>query len=414
MQLRADWGGPVRDREHIYPLDALRFFSAFCVMAFHLCFYDWANAVNPAADLLAGAARYEALAPFTWFGWVGVQIFFVISGFVIAHSAAGASPIAFLKGRVARLYPAVWVCATITFAVWLWSGQAPFSENLGAYLRSVSLWLRGPWVDGVYWSLAVEIVFYGLVFWMLVARSLLSITALPWMLTAWSLFYAFVHFAPHTAESVLSPFVVGKVEWFGGILLFKHGSFFAIGVWLWLMSRKTMNFARYCGLVLAIGLSITQIVPRASAFAVEVTSPWAGMAFPVWAPVGAWLAGVAVVFAAARFPERFAVRSPARQAALKRIGLMTYPLFLVHSVVGAALIRVLTQMGVGPWVALVLAMSAMLVLAYVICATAEVGIRNILRAVMNAGERALRRAAPGLTFLFEALPDRAVPARSAR
>lgn len=404
----------MRDREHIYPLDALRFFSAFCVMAFHLCFYDWANDLNPASDMLAGAARYEALAPFTWFGWVGVQIFFVISGFVIAHSAAGASPIAFLKGRIVRLYPAVWVCATLTFVTLLWMGQGALSEDLGAYLRSIALWLRGPWVDGVYWSLAVEIVFYGLVFGMLVARRLLSITALPWMLTAWSLFYAFVHFAPHLAESALSPFVVGKIEWFGGILLFKHGSFFAIGVWLWLMSRKAMNVPRYAGLVLAIGLSLTQIVPRASAFAVEVNSPWVGMAFPVWVPVGVWLAGVGVVFAAARFPERFAVRAPARQAALKRIGLMTYPLFLIHSVVGAALIRVLTQMGVGPWVALVLAMSAMLLLAYVICATAEVGIRNLLRSVLNAGEHALRRAAPGLSFLFEALPDRAVPARVAR
>ena len=403
----------MRDREHIYPLDALRFFSAFCVMAFHLCFYDWANDLNPAAEILAGAARYEALAPFTWFGWVGVQIFFVISGFVIAHSAAGASPFAFLRGRIVRLYPAVWVCATITFVTLTGLGQGALSDNLAAYGRSIALWLRGPWVDGVYWSLAVEIVFYGLVFWMLVARRLLSIAALPWVLTGLSLFYAFVHFAPHTAESVLSPFVVGKVEWFGGILLLKHGSFFAIGVWLWLMSRKAMTVARYGGLLVAIGVSITQIAPRASAFVVEVTSPWAGMVFPVWVPVSVWLAGVAVVFAAARHPERFAVRSPARQAALKRIGLMTYPLFLIHSVVGAAVIRMLTQAGVDPFVALGLSMGAMLLLAYVICATAEVGIRNILRGVLNAGEAALRRAAPGLSFLFEALPDRAVPARSA-
>lgn len=33
-----------------------------------------------------------------------------------------------------------------------------------AYLRSVVLLPVGPWVDGSYWSLAVEIVFYMLIF----------------------------------------------------------------------------------------------------------------------------------------------------------------------------------------------------------------------------------------------------------
>lgn len=397
-------------RDHIYPLDVLRFFSAFCVMAFHLCFYDWANTLNPAADMLAGAARYEALASFTWFGWVGVQIFFVISGFVISHSTAGVSPIAFFKGRVLRLYPAVWVCATITFAVWLWSGVQPWSESVAAYVRSITLWLRGPWVDGVYWSLAVEIVFYAIAFWMLVLRRVLSITALPWLLTGWSLFYAAVHFAPQAAEAVLTPFIVGKVEWFSGILLLKHGSFFAIGIWLWLMSRQAMNPLRYCGLMVAIGLSLTQIVPRAADFMVEANSPWEGMSFPVWVPVAVWLAGVAIVFAAARYPERFAVRSLARQAVLKRIGLMTYPLFLVHSVVGAALIRVLVHAGMNAWLALALVIAAMLALAYGISATVEVGIRRGMRGLLDAAERGLKRALPSLDDLFVVRPDRGVPA----
>src|SRR5258706_15154943 len=60
-----------------------------------------------AADVL-----YPSAAPFTWFGWGGVEIFFVISGFVIANSASRSSPTEFLLGRALRLYPAVWVCAT--------------------------------------------------------------------------------------------------------------------------------------------------------------------------------------------------------------------------------------------------------------------------------------------------------------
>jgi peptidoglycan/LPS O-acetylase OafA/YrhL len=46
-------------------LDLIRFSAAFMVLAFHLC---------------AGTA----LGPLTRWGWVGVEIFFVLSGFVIA------------------------------------------------------------------------------------------------------------------------------------------------------------------------------------------------------------------------------------------------------------------------------------------------------------------------------------------
>jgi exopolysaccharide production protein ExoZ len=64
--------------------------------------------------IFGNVVHFHPLAQFTWFGWVGVEVFFVISGFVITNSARGASPIEFLKGRVLRLYPAAWICATLS------------------------------------------------------------------------------------------------------------------------------------------------------------------------------------------------------------------------------------------------------------------------------------------------------------
>lgn len=394
-------------RKHIYTLDVLRFCAAFAVMVFHLCFYNWAGREASASVMFAGAARYEALAPFTWFGWVGVEVFFVISGFVIANSANGAAPFAFLKGRVLRLYPAVWVCALVSLAAWLLAAGQPASSLLSPFIRSVTLWISGPWIDGVYWSLAVEIVFYGLVFWALVARRIVSLTMLPWLLTVLTLALLLIRAAPATAEAIVPSSVLGWVQWRSDILLMRHGAFFAVGIWLWLLSEKAMTPARYAGLAIAIAAGMAEVGIRAEEMAGGEVD-YQG-ALPMWVPIAVWLGGVAIVTAAARNPHWFAVGSPKAQAALKRIGLMTYPLFLVHSVAGAGLMRVLIGAGLNPWAAIVVSMSASLGIAYVVSASVEVAIRKRLRAVLDAIDAALRRHAPALGWLFVARKDPALP-----
>src|ERR1700723_1475909 len=106
-----------------YPrLDLLRFASALSVAFFHLMFWSWAGiffGVGQTRQIFGDVAQFPSAVDFTWFGWVGVEVFFVISGFVIANSANKASPAEFLIGRALRLYPAAWVCSTTTFIVLL-------------------------------------------------------------------------------------------------------------------------------------------------------------------------------------------------------------------------------------------------------------------------------------------------------
>lgn len=381
-------------RDHVYPLDVLRFFAACCVVAYHLCFFGWASDWSTTAQMLQHAARYDALAPFTWFGWVGVEIFFVISGFVIANSAYGRSPIDFLKGRILRLYPAAWICATITFCAWLAFAQAPLSEKLPEYARALSLWIMGPWIDGVYWSLATEIVFYGLVFWTLVANRLVQLTAIPWLLTAIGLAHLAMRLTPGAmtaAESipVLSP-IVGHADTF----MLTFGSFFATGVWLWLLSRHEMTPLRFIGLAFALGCNLVEIALRAQEH--RDAGLHTNIAMSIWPPMMLWTLAVGLIATVALAPRLFAVQSAQQQARLRRIGLMTYPLFLVHNVAGAGIIRVLTHLGINQWLALMIAISTAVALAYVICATAEVALRRQLRAVLDWAEASIRKRLAGL------------------
>src|SRR6266403_2102841 len=100
---------------HIGGLDLVRYFAAALVLVFHLSIVSW-NLLGLSPNYgVADAPQYPELS-FLSVGWVGVEIFFVLSGFVIAESANGKSAYVFFKGRAGRLLPSIWICATMALA----------------------------------------------------------------------------------------------------------------------------------------------------------------------------------------------------------------------------------------------------------------------------------------------------------
>src|ERR1700728_2371472 len=99
----------------IVGVDAIRCLAAVLVMVFHFSFWIWAgSAYHPGLGI--PPPDYAWLTPLTSAGWVGVQIFFVISGFVIVYSVGDATPFGFFRSRFLRLVPAAWICSSITMA----------------------------------------------------------------------------------------------------------------------------------------------------------------------------------------------------------------------------------------------------------------------------------------------------------
>jgi peptidoglycan/LPS O-acetylase OafA/YrhL len=140
-------------------IDLLRFLAALSVVFFHYTFRGYA-----ANDL--SVMPYPLLAPIAKYGYLGVELFFMISGFVVLMTAAASERLRnFCISRIVRLYPAFWVCCTITYAATIAFGS-PQAATFDQYLFNMTM-LSGlsriPPIDGAYWSLLVEIRFYALV-----------------------------------------------------------------------------------------------------------------------------------------------------------------------------------------------------------------------------------------------------------
>lgn len=143
-----------RTIKRVLEIDVLRGFAAVAVVLFH-----YTTRYSVLFD-------HPVLSYGIFWGQYGVQLFFVISGFVIISSLERYNPREFVVARLARLFPAYWISVLLTFT--LVSTFSLFKEKLSfiellANLSMVHYFFNVRDVDGVYWSLKYEICFYGVI-----------------------------------------------------------------------------------------------------------------------------------------------------------------------------------------------------------------------------------------------------------
>jgi peptidoglycan/LPS O-acetylase OafA/YrhL len=146
-------------------LDYGRFFAAIIVVLFHYTFNGIAN------GKIDSIIHVDSLIDITKYGYLGVELFFMISGFVIFHSATNRTPAQFVVSRATRLYPSYWFAVIFTsiFALY-WGGDSMsvYPSQIIANFTLLQNYLGIGHVDGVYWTLVYEIKFYSLVFFILI------------------------------------------------------------------------------------------------------------------------------------------------------------------------------------------------------------------------------------------------------
>ncbi|WP_426504959.1 acyltransferase family protein [Serratia proteamaculans] len=145
-------------------LDYGRLFAALMVVFYHYTFNGINNGKVYSIDLIT------SLSEITKYGYLGVELFFMISGYVIFYSAKNRSAAKFATSRVTRLYPAYWFAILFTSFFAYFLGGDSMSVSVSQLLVNFTMLqsiLGVENVDGVYWTLIFELKFYLLIFAML-------------------------------------------------------------------------------------------------------------------------------------------------------------------------------------------------------------------------------------------------------
>ncbi|MEU8221363.1 acyltransferase [Kribbella sp. NPDC048915] len=288
----------------LYEVDLLRILAAVSVMAYHYLFSAYAGGLSdlhfPHADVIA---RY---------GYLGVDLFFTISGFVVLLSAWDRSPRRFVVSRAVRLYPAYWIAVTLTTLVSVGFGAGRFPVSLPQYLANLTMFNSLPNiknVDVVYWTLWAELRFYA----MILVLTWIGITARRVMVFAWAWLAATFLF-----EAGLLPQATDLV------LNTQFSHYFIAGMALCLIHRYGATPQTLALVAVALGNAIY----RGIGFADRVGLRYdAELHRPVV---------VAIIVAIFAVMLAIALR---RTQCLGRpwfamLGALTYPLYLVHAHIG--------------------------------------------------------------------------------
>ena len=211
--------------ERLKTLDGLRVVAIIMVMLFHYSY-------------LFNGQFYNISLPdknYFKYGYLGVELFFIISGFVITLTLTKSKGFFnFLKKRWIRLFPGMLICSLLTFIIIsLFDSENYFPDSkkivnllvsnsfLSPAVINPVLKIKTAYIDAPYWSLWVEIQFYitiGLTYFLNKTSFIRNFLIL-------SISLALLFFVSHQFD-----FLPSKINWFLRVIL-EIFNFFLFFLW---------------------------------------------------------------------------------------------------------------------------------------------------------------------------------------
>jgi peptidoglycan/LPS O-acetylase OafA/YrhL len=219
-------------KERILILDGFRVVAIVLVMLFH--YYS---------RFLNTHYSYKIDIPTIFnYGYLGVEFFFIISGFVISNTLSKCNSfIDYIQKRFVRLIPAMIICSFITFLfITFFDSNNIFANSKSSINLIISNTFISPlllnsifssnisYIDGAYWSLWVEIIFYffaGFLYFFNSKNFLKNFSIFVFIGVILNFYYINVGFQEPTSN------YFSKQIYYGFLLLFNVFKFFEYGLW---------------------------------------------------------------------------------------------------------------------------------------------------------------------------------------
>lgn len=329
---------------HVELLDCARLVAAISVLFYHYFYNGIRN------GKIIGGEFSPHLTPIAVYGYLGVDLFFMISGYVIFFSANGRSASKFAVSRLVRIFPAFWGAVLITSCVAQFLGTPETSVTLQQALANLTLHpgiFHQKFVDGVYWTLIYEIQFYVLVGILLCTpfRDRLKNLALYWPMAI-----AIAQLAGHFNFPFLTP---------------AH-SFFAAGA-VFAVLRSDRSPLAFASLAIALLLCVAGTMNNTA----DPGSAYHRSSLVIASIIVTMFA----FFAIANMPWSLKMTIPGSASA----GSITYPLYLVHAHIGYMLLSRIGTSVAGYETAIVVAFSTAMALHL----SVEIALRDYWRRVFS-------------------------------
>lgn len=279
-------------------LDYGRFLAAIFVVLFHYTVHSITS------GKIDSTLYIESLTSFTRYGYLGVEFFFMISGFVIFHSSQNSTPGKFAVSRAVRLYPLYWFAVLFTGIITLNFGGDLLDVNPTQIIVNLTMlhnYFGFDHVDSVYWTLVFEIKFYVLVFLLLILGLQKQLSL---FFTLWPFIMLFTLISGYDSHSYLG----------GYYAYFSAGALFAI-----LQSDKSLkNILSICvSFILCLLFSLNQASLKTESIGIYFSEYIVGLIITFFF--------VFFLFQNSKYGQQLKLPFS------RTLGSLTYPVYLIHS-----------------------------------------------------------------------------------
>jgi peptidoglycan/LPS O-acetylase OafA/YrhL len=345
--------------KRIYQIDLFRLLAAISVVLYHYLFRGYM------ADDLS-KLNFSEIGHYFKYGYLGVDLFFIISGFVIALSIKSRSLIDFCISRVSRLYPAYWLCVLLTATIIFCFGAPRFSVNLKQILLNMTMfqnYLRVKSIDGSYWSLFVEMKFYIFIIGSYLIINKIREFKLDYLIYTWLilsiLYLPFRHL-----------FAFQLLEY---IFILEWSSYFIAGILFYQIYSDAVNTKYIILLSIAFSLSVFHAILRT-----EILENLYNTDF---SPI--YITTYILIFYLAMFLVASGKMQWLNSPRLIKLGLLTYPLYLIHQNIGFVIFNTLGNES-NKYLLVILTVAFMLFLSYLISTFYEFRISKYLKGKLKS------------------------------